>query len=534
MKPTKLKIDTDPDAPVKRSEGTIASKYLKMKELGNGSFVSYLSLKDKQTREYRFCKEITKRKIFELPRFNAEIEYLMTNEHPNIPKIYDIYEDERKIDLIMEECKGGNLLERIIKKLNNGKTFCEREAGEIFQQIINALLHCHKVGISHKDLRPENILFTNEDENDTNIKVIDFGLSKIFGEIQAAKKEKIDKKHFPSKLGDIHYASPEVLIGNLDEKSDIWAAGVILYIMLTGNAPFNGNNDAEIIKAINKKKATYPENDFKNISDEAKDLLKHMICDADKRFNVNQIIEHNWLVKVVPNSEKELDDFNQDNFKEFVKIPKLKRDILMFIVDNLGDFDIQLLKDVFVQMDANKDGTLTLQEFKDGIIKLFPTENPPEITEENENQNQNENENEKEKENNENQEVKIKLDDETLKKNKEIVDKAEELFNTFDLTSEGRFDYNDFIINSLDRHLILMEEKLFMAFWMMDRDGSGKLDKTEIKQALGLDLDNATLNKLIGQYDLNGDGEIDYLEFLNMMLNPPPKEEEVETGKKKK
>jgi calcium-dependent protein kinase len=304
--------------------------------------------------------------------------------------------------------------------------------------------------------------------------------------------------------------------------------------MLTGNAPFNGNNDAEIIKAINKKKATYPENDFKNISDEAKDLLKHMICDADKRFNVNQIIEHNWLVKVVPNSEKELDDFNQDNFKEFVKIPKLKRDILMFIVDNLGDFDIQLLKDVFVQMDVNKDGTLTLQEFKDGIIKLFPTENPPEITEENENENQNENENEKEKENNENQEVKIKLDDETLKKNKEIVDKAEELFNTFDLTSEGRFDYNDFIINSLDRHLILMEEKLFMAFWMMDRDGSGKLDKTEIKQALGLDLDNATLEKLIGQYDLNGDGEIDYLEFLNMMLNPPPKEEEVETGKKKK
>jgi calcium-dependent protein kinase len=304
--------------------------------------------------------------------------------------------------------------------------------------------------------------------------------------------------------------------------------------MLTGNAPFNGNNDAEIIKVINKKKATYPENDFKNISDEAKDLLKHMICDADKRFNVNQIIEHNWLVKVVPNSEKELDDFNQDNFKEFVKIPKLKRDILMFIVDNLGDFDIQLLKDVFVQMDANKDGTLTLQEFKDGIIKLFPTENPPEITEENENENQNENENEKEKENNENQEVKIKLDDETLKKNKEIVDKAEELFNTFDLTSEGRFDYNDFIINSLDRHLILMEEKLFMAFWMMDRDGSGKLDKTEIKQALGLDLDKATLEKLIGQYDLNGDGEIDYLEFLNMMLNPPPKEEEVETGKKKK
>jgi len=216
------------------------------------------------------------------------------------------------------------------------------------------------------------------------------------------------------------------------------------------------------------------------------------------------------------------DDFNQDNFKEFVKIPKMKRDILMFIVDNLGDFDIQLLKDVFVQMDVNKDGTLTLQEFKDGIIKLFPTENDPVVTTESNNFE------------NDNQEKKIRLDDETLRQNKVIVDKAEELFQSFDLDSEGRFDYNDFIINSLDRHLILMEDKLFMAFWMMDRDGSGKLDKREIKQALSLDIDNASLDKMISQYDLNGDGEIDYLEFLNLMLNPPPKEEEVETGKKKK
>ena len=177
----------------------------------------------------------------------------MTNECENIPKIYDIYEEERKIDIIMEEYKGGNLLERIINKLNKGKTFCEKEAGEIFQQIINSLIHCHKVGISHKDLRPENILFLNENEDDIQIKVIDFGLSKILGEIQSSKKEKMDKKHFPSKSGDIHQASPEVLLGNLDERSDIWAAGVILYIMLTGNAPFIGNNDAEIMKAIKKK-----------------------------------------------------------------------------------------------------------------------------------------------------------------------------------------------------------------------------------------------------------------------------------------
>ena len=131
MKPTKLKVDNDPDAPVKRSEGTIASKYLKMKELGNGTFSTFLSLRDKETREKWKKHAIGLIVRADIPRFNAEIEYLITNECENIPKIYDIYEDERKIDIIMEECKGGNLLERIINKLNKGKTFCEKEAGEI-------------------------------------------------------------------------------------------------------------------------------------------------------------------------------------------------------------------------------------------------------------------------------------------------------------------------------------------------------------------------------------------------------------------
>ncbi len=80
--------------------------------------------------------------------------------------------------------------------------------------------------------------------------------------------------------------------------------------------------------------------------------------------------------------------------------------------------------------------------------------------------------------------------------NEDIVSKAEEFFNEFDLNSDGRFDYNDFIINSLDRHLFFMEDKLFMAFWMMDRDGSGKLSKEEIKQASGLDYDIPTMKKL--------------------------------------
>ena len=147
--------------------------------------------------------------------------------------------------------------------------------------------------------------------------------------------------------------------------------------------------------------------------------------------------------------------------------------MLTFIASRLRDADVQNLKDIFNTLDLNKDGTLTLDEMKEGIEKL--------------------------------------------KKDNIDID-IEGIFKSIDTDHSGKIDYTAFLAASIDQKLYLREERLSEAFQMLDRDSSGKISKDEIKKALKLDdLDDVTLEKYIKEYDLNGDGEIDYNEFLNMM-----------------
>jgi calcium-dependent protein kinase len=168
-------------------------------------------------------------------------------DHPNVIKLYEIFEDKRYIYLVMEMCSGGELFDRIYEKINEHKTYTEKEAARIFKQMMTAICHCHSNKICHRDLKPENLLFLNKSDED--LKVIDFGLSRVFGE----------KDHIMhTKVGTAYYVSPEILKGDYDEKCDIWSSGVILYILLTGIPPFNGESDNDIYRKIAKKKFSYP------------------------------------------------------------------------------------------------------------------------------------------------------------------------------------------------------------------------------------------------------------------------------------
>jgi len=169
-------------------------------------------------------------------------------DHPNIIKLYEVYEDARYLYLIMEECTGGELFDRILDRIEGQNLFTEREAAAIFKQYMSAVCHCHSQKICHRDLKPENLLLSN-DKPDSPLKVIDFGLSKVYSN---------GNNHMNTKVGTAYYVSPEVLEGNYDEKCDIWSSGVILYILLTGEPPFNGANDNEIYRKISQRKFSFP------------------------------------------------------------------------------------------------------------------------------------------------------------------------------------------------------------------------------------------------------------------------------------
>ena len=136
----------------------------------------------------------------------------------------------------MEYCEGGELFEEL---LQIGK-FPEADAAKIIKQILSALKHLHDKNIAHRDLKPENIIFESKG-SELNIKLIDFGLSKILGK---------NGKIMMTKLGTPYYVSPEVLEGKYDKRCDLWAVGVLTYILISGVPPFNGKDEVEVFHKI--------------------------------------------------------------------------------------------------------------------------------------------------------------------------------------------------------------------------------------------------------------------------------------------
>ena len=471
-----------------KSSGTIAKKYLKIKDISNGTYSKIYLVQNKTDFKLYCCKEILKCKVADLSKFKNEINILSKVDHPNIIRLYEIFEDERYISLIMEFCQGGELFQKINDLAEKDQSFSEKEAVKIFKQLMSAVSYCHSQGICHRDLKPENILFLTKDPN-SPIKIIDFGLSKIFGEIKPIMKgNKIEKNIMSLRVGTAYYMSPEVLQGNYDNKCDIWACGVILYIMLCGYPPFDGETENDILKAISKKKFFFPEEEWKSVSDDAKDLIKHMICDPDKRYNAEMILNHPWIEKNAPNSKGNLSKFNVQSLKNFGNLYKLTKYVLGFIASRADEGDIVNLRKIFEEMDTNKSGTLNINEIKSGIDKM--------------------------------------------EKAKEINDEEKEnIIQKIDTDKSSKIEYNEFLAACLEQKVYLREENLLSAFMMLDFDGSGKISKSEIKKALNGDIDNETLDKIIKDFDLDGDGEIDYKEFVEGMKRSYKKEEEVKEEK---
>ena len=445
--------------------GNISDKYEVVKLLGTGTFGKVAEVRNKISKQIFACKEIAKKRIVDINKLKTEIAIMIKADHPNIIKLYEIYQDNFHIDLIMEECKGGELFERIIRNIEKHKNYSEKTAAKIFKQLISAIAYCHSQGICHRDLKPENILFLSEEE-DSPIKVIDFGLSKIFGAYN-----NIINNEMTSFVGTAYYVSPEVLQGKYNEKCDIWSAGVILYIMLNGEPPFNGSNDNEIYRCISQMKFSFPESKWKNISEDAKDLIKKMICAPERRFNAQQVLNHVWIKKNAPHSKGNIINLNLKHLKKYIYTSKIQKAVLIFIASRLHENEVNHLKQTFEEIDLNKDGTLTFDELKTCLSKV--------------------------------------IDDDGS---------FETLFNAFDTDNNGKVAYTEFLAGLIEENIYMKQEKLLDAFKLFDFDNDGKISKKEVISVLkGLNIDDNNLKESIHLFDTNGDNLLDYKEFVEMM-----------------
>jgi tRNA A-37 threonylcarbamoyl transferase component Bud32 len=235
----------------------------------------------------------------------------VATNHPNILQLVDFHEDETHVHIVTERYTGGELFDVIAEHSTTtsgnagggGGCLSERYAASIIKSVLEAVDYLHSMGIVHRDVKPENILFETKRDDDDNddhyfastnsipIRLIDFGLS----------TELNDGEYLTDPVGTSYYMAPEVLMGKkYNQSCDIWSVGIITYILLCGYPPFNGGNDSDIKQMIMLH--GHPDNvNFKlrgwdGKSEEVKDFIKCLLRrDPKKRFTTREALMHPWL-----------------------------------------------------------------------------------------------------------------------------------------------------------------------------------------------------------------------------------------------
>ena len=261
--------------------------YEMLDNLGEGIFGSVKLGVEKKTNQRVAIKIIKKNKAKEsdIELVRNEIDIMKLCYHPYVVHLLDHFENGEYIFIVMEYIKGGSLTDYM---KNNKFDFTERRAAELIFQLAKGLKYLHKYGIIHRDLKPDNIMLT-EASDKGNIKIMDFGLSKILG-----KKEKsIDG------FGTLTFVSPEVLIRKpYNKEVDIWSLGVILYLMLSGDLPFDDPDDDEqkIAKSIVYQDVKFPQEKFGKKSKAVIDLIKGCLTKEPKnRIKIDEILKGEWM-----------------------------------------------------------------------------------------------------------------------------------------------------------------------------------------------------------------------------------------------
>lgn len=465
---------------IQSNSGTPKMKYKLIEKLGKGSYGTVWKVKHKPTGLIRAMKKIPKSNKDEEEVIVNEIELLKKMDHPNIVKIFEFYSNEIEYCLITEHCSGGELY----KVIQDKGPLSEPVVANIMYQLFSAINYCQKrYRIIHRDLKPENIMVDSYD-NETgfySVKIIDFGTAKI------RQQKKLENKV----IGSFYFIAPEVFDRKYNEKCDLWACGIIMYILLSARLPFNGITEKEIIENIQKGYYDLKKEPMNQISKEAKGLIYNLLqVRPENRISTEDALNHNWFCKfetrkhLCDNINKESLEKIIENLRHYSSQNKLGQVVLAFLVHNIHEFlpDVKEINKLYLKLNESNDGKLTKEQMK-GVVKSI-----------------------------------LDIKDDVLTAN--LYEKIEVLFDKMDNDNNGFIEYEEFCRAAVDKKIFTQKEVLKYAFNFLDKDQSGDICIKELEEIFGIagSKTEQLLNEIIKEVDPDSNGGISYKKFESMML----------------
>eukprot|EP00812_Abedinium_dasypus_P002377 NODE_128_length_2006_cov_280.320349.p2 GENE.NODE_128_length_2006_cov_280.320349~~NODE_128_length_2006_cov_280.320349.p2 ORF type:complete len:551 (-),score=189.21 NODE_128_length_2006_cov_280.320349:308-1960(-) len=407
-----------------------------------------------------------------LERLVNEVEIMKNMDHPNIIKLYETFEDQDHSYFVMELCEGGDLFDEIHKV----KAFTEQTAAAVMKQIFSGVHYMHTQCVCHRDLKPEHFLFVTKDPIEQNIlKIVNFGSAYDFTCGKIPNPE----------MGSRDYMSPEQhdFTGFFNNAVDLWACGVVLYILLAGRLPFTPNHrlpeparTSAFVRDVRSAEPSFKASEWQDVPEDAKDLVRQLLAkDPDDRYTAKQALDHEWVAKLAPRATGKMLQSVFERLQEFRMYNRLQKAILHVIASQLGPEHVRKLQSVFEALDVGGEGFLTLAELENGLKESG---------------------------------IDACLSDTAVS----------DILAGIDTDGSGRIDYTEFIAASLDKDTFLREGYYRSAFQVFDRDGDGVISPEDMKQVLGDDPGSGeSVEELFRQADADGDGTLSFDEFITIL-----------------
>lgn len=223
-----------------------------------------------------------------------EVQIMLAMEHPNIVKTFDIFVRRKRIHFVMEYVPGGELFDLVAANT----IFTEERAASVMSDLLSAIHYLHRHNIAHRDVKLENLLCMRNTWP-LQVKLADFGFANHI-------RPESDKM-LSSFVGTPYYIAPEMLLSKGHGRPvDIWACGVVLYILLSGKFPFGGETEKEYYSRVLSREVYFPSAEWKSISNDAKNLVSAMLTkDPAKRLTADQCLAHRWLRRASPPASRQ-------------------------------------------------------------------------------------------------------------------------------------------------------------------------------------------------------------------------------------